>query len=52
MQQLKTSREVLKCRTCGATFPEARATDDGWTYACPEPDCDASGLGGALHQVD
>lgn len=49
MALLRTSgREMLRCRTCGAIFPEARATEDGWRYRCPEADCDGAGLNEGL----
>lgn len=43
--------ETLVCRSCGAQFPEARATTDGWHYECPNPDCDASGIGDGLRRL-
>jgi hypothetical protein len=43
---------MLVCRKCGAEFPEAHATRDGWHYRCPEDDCEASGLGDGLRRKD
>jgi len=51
MPQLQTGRDLLRCRACGATFPEGRATEDGWTYRCPEDDCDATGIGTGLKRL-
>jgi ribosomal protein L40E len=48
----RSVRDMLVCRKCGAEFPEARATRDGWHYRCPEDDCDASGLGEGLRRKD
>ncbi|QZX99396.1 HVO_2901 family zinc finger protein [Halobaculum rubrum] len=47
-----TGRDLLRCRRCGAEFPEGRATEDGWHYACPEEGCNASGLGDGLKRVE
>ena len=44
-------RDLLVCRSCGATFPEGRATRDGWHYECPEPDCGAAGIGDGLRRL-
>jgi len=52
MPQLAHERDLLQCRRCGTTVPEGEATRDGWTYRCPQPDCDASGLGDGLRYVD
>ncbi|MFB6108875.1 MAG: HVO_2901 family zinc finger protein [Haloplanus sp.] len=47
---VSTHRDLLVCRTCGAEFPEGRATKDGWHYECPE--CgEATGLGDGLRRV-
>jgi Zn finger protein HypA/HybF involved in hydrogenase expression len=43
-------RDVLECRKCGATFPEGRATQDGWHYRCPECE-EAEGIGDGLRKV-
>jgi len=45
-------RDMLECRRCGETFPEARATDDGWHYACPSGDCEARGIGEGLRRLE
>lgn len=45
------SSEALICECCGEQFVERRATRDGWHYACPNGDCDGSGLGEDLHSV-
>ena len=42
----------LVCRECGEKVSERRATRDGWTYQCPNDDCDGSGLGDDLHKAD
>lgn len=42
-------RDELRCRRCGAEFPEGRATEDGWHYRCPE--CDAAGIGDGLRRT-
>lgn len=42
----------LVCRECGEKVSERRATRDGWTYRCPNDDCDGSGLGDDLHKAD
>jgi predicted RNA-binding Zn-ribbon protein involved in translation (DUF1610 family) len=43
-------RDALVCRKCGARFPEAQATTDGWHFECPE--CgDAEGIGEGLRRV-
>ncbi|MFC6785660.1 HVO_2901 family zinc finger protein [Halobaculum halobium] len=47
-----TGRDLLRCRRCGTEFPEGRATEDGWHYACPEESCDAKGLGDGLKRVE
>lgn len=53
MSALRTQgRDMLQCRKCGSVFPEGKATKDGWFYECPQDDCDASGLGEALKQLD
>jgi len=41
----------LVCRVCGERFDERRATTDGWHYECPNPDCDATGIGEGLRRV-
>jgi predicted RNA-binding Zn-ribbon protein involved in translation (DUF1610 family) len=46
---VSTRRDLLVCRTCGAEFPEGRATKDGWTYECPE--CGEAGLGDGLRRT-
>ena len=55
MQQLAVrgiGRDLLRCRKCGAEFPEGSATEDGWHYACPEDGCDATGIGEGLRRLD
>lgn len=42
----------LFCDDCGDRFREADATDDGWTYRCPNEDCDAEGIGDELYPVE
>jgi predicted RNA-binding Zn-ribbon protein involved in translation (DUF1610 family) len=51
MPELHSSphRDLLVCRTCGAEFPEGRATKDGWSYECP--DCGEAGLGDGLRRA-
>ncbi|MCL9816282.1 HVO_2901 family zinc finger protein [Natronocalculus amylovorans] len=52
MALLRTrGRDLLRCRTCGATFPEGQATRDGWHYECPEADCTANGIGDGLRRI-
>ncbi|WP_197427970.1 hypothetical protein [Halogeometricum sp. CBA1124] len=34
--QRDRGRDLLECRSCGETFPEGKATNDGWHYECPE----------------
>ena len=51
LKRATKGRDVLVCRKCGATFPEGKATRDGWNYRCPEDDCDAEGLGEGLRAV-
>jgi DNA-directed RNA polymerase subunit RPC12/RpoP len=41
----------LFCDSCGTRFAESVATEDGWHYRCPEPDCDAEGIGDEIHKV-
>lgn len=45
------SSDALICERCGEQFPERRATRDGWHYACPNDDCDGTGVGEDLHSV-
>ncbi|XVH31918.1 HVO_2901 family zinc finger protein [Haloferacaceae archaeon DSL9] len=52
MQLLRTQgRDMLMCRKCGSTFPEGRATQDGWHYRCPTEDCGAEGIGDGLRRL-
>ena len=44
--------DEMVCRECGERFDAARATTDGWHYACPNDDCDGEGLGESLVQLD
>lgn len=48
----KEGRDVLVCRRCDAEFPEAAATKDGWHYECPNDDCEGSGRGEEIVEVD
>ena len=48
----EVGRDLLRCRKCGAEFPEGRATRDGWHYTCPEDGCDATGIGDGLKRID
>ena len=41
----------LFCDACGTRFAEREATEDGWYYRCPEPDCDGHGIGQDIHKV-
>lgn len=41
----------LFCDCCGTRFGEGEATEDGWHYRCPEPDCDGSNIGEDIHRV-
>lgn len=41
----------LLCQVCGDRFLESDATEDGWHYACPNPDCDGEGLEEDLFDV-
>lgn len=41
----------LFCRVCGERFAERTATEDGWHYRCPDPDCDGAGIGEDITQV-
>jgi hypothetical protein len=50
VHQETTGRDVLECRRCGATFPEGRATTDGWHYRCPECE-EAEGIGQGLRRT-
>lgn len=43
--------DQLFCTECGERFAERRATTDGWHYACPDEDCDGTGLGEDLRPV-
>lgn len=45
------SSETLICGQCGEQFSERGATRDGWHYACPNDDCDGTGIGDDLHPV-
>jgi len=46
------SENQLFCEACGSRFAESAATEDGWHYRCPEPDCDGEGVGENLHAVE
>ncbi|KTG27170.1 hypothetical protein AUR66_14660 [Haloferax profundi] len=49
-EQRARGRDMLECRGCGAVFPEGRATNDGWTYVCPE--CEqVEGIGEGLRRL-
>lgn len=48
----RSGRDTLLCRKCGATFPEGRATEDGWHYRCPTDGCNGEGIGEGLRVVD
>ena len=52
MNGVTAGRDLLQCRCCGAVFPEGKATRDGWTYQCPESDCDGSGLEAGLRRIE
>ncbi|MGM0605716.1 MAG: HVO_2901 family zinc finger protein [Halobacteriota archaeon] len=53
MAHLEThGRDLLRCRSCGAVFPEGQATRDGWYYECPEDGCTASGIGDGLRRIE
>lgn len=41
----------LFCDSCGTRFSEADATEDGWHYRCPDPECEAEGIGEQIHRV-
>lgn len=43
--------DQLFCTECGKRFSERRATTDGWHYACPNENCDGTGLGEDLRPV-
>ncbi|ARS91568.1 HVO_2901 family zinc finger protein [Natrarchaeobaculum aegyptiacum] len=42
----------LFCQVCGDRFSEAAATEDGWHYACPNDDCEGSGLKEDLYLIE
>ena len=42
----------LFCEACGGRFAESAATEDGWHYRCPDPDCDGSGIGEEIRRVE
>jgi len=42
----------LVCLECGTRFREADATKDGWHYECPNDDCEGSGRGEEIVEVD
>lgn len=42
----------LFCDSCGSRFAEAEATEDGWHYRCPEPDCEGAAIGEDIHRVE
>lgn len=42
----------LLCRECGSRFRERDATRDGWHYECPDDDCEGSGRGEEIVEVD
>lgn len=41
----------LMCDVCGERFQESAATEDGWHYECPNPDCDGAGLTEDLYDI-
>ena len=45
-----SGRDLLECGHCGATFPEGKATTDGWHYACPECE-EGRGIGDGLRRL-
>lgn len=45
------SQGELFCECCGNRFAEREATEDGWHYRCPEPDCEGTGIGEDIRQV-
>ncbi|PSP90215.1 transcriptional regulator [Halobacteriales archaeon QS_4_69_34] len=54
--ELELHRDVcadgeLFCERCGERFPERRATQDGWRFSCPTPDCDGEAIDEDIHQV-
>jgi hypothetical protein len=42
----------LFCDSCGSRFAEAEATEDGWHYRCPDPDCEGAAIGEDIHRVE
>jgi hypothetical protein len=42
----------LFCDSCGSRFAESGATEDGWHYRCPDPDCEGTGIGEDIHRVE
>ncbi|ADQ67006.1 hypothetical protein GL213_07115 [Halogeometricum borinquense] len=48
--QREQGRDMLECRSCGATFPEGQATNDGWHYECPQCN-EANGIGQGLRRI-
>lgn len=42
----------LFCDACGERFAESEATDDGWHFHCPNPDCDGAAIGENIHRVE
>ncbi len=42
----------LFCESCGTRFAEGTATEDGWHYRCPDPDCEGAGIGENIHRVE